>query len=112
MTLQQQFPIGSTVLNLDNHLAKVVGYHHNLLMVEGIGEFANVGKWLASPEKCTRLSNTHFGIAGKYEYFIFNNTLYRSPMSNPVAPDGFRSGGRPQMALHLIDSEYLRTLGL
>lgn len=112
MTLAQQYPIGSTVLNLSQHLAKVVDHKHGMLVVEGIGAFAHVGKWMADPAKTTRLSDTHMGIAGKYEYFTFDGMLYRAPTINPVAPDGLRQGARPQMPLHLVDGEYLQALGL
>ncbi len=112
MTLAKQYPIGSTVLNLSHHLGKVVGYRNEELVIEGIGEFAQVGKWLATPEKTTRLSNGHFGLADKYEYFVHGKDLYRAPFVNPIGQNGLRQGARAQMAIHLLDAEYLSLLGL
>lgn len=112
MTIQQQYPIGSTIQNLGQALAQVIGYKDGFLAVEGVGQYADTGKWLADPAKSIRLSDGHLGIAANFEYFMIGEYLYRAPMTNPVMPNGYRGGARFQMPRRLVDGQYLDGLGL
>lgn len=105
------YPLGSLIQNA-GHIAKVIGYRNSFLIVEGVGASADIGRWLAALDNTIRLSDGHFGFAGKYEYFIFKDDLYRAPAVNPVGLNGLRQGARALMAKHLLDAEYLESLGL
>jgi len=107
----QSFPVGCEVLNFGRY-AEVVDYHEDGLIVKGIGPDAQVGKWLAASDKCQRVSAGSIGFANGYEYFVRGADLYRANASNYIGVDGFRAGGRWQMPTRLVDSEYLRSVGL
>lgn len=51
----------------------------------------------------------HLGFLGEVEYYLVNGALYRAPRSNPVFPDGNRSG-RWEAPAHMALArwEYLR----
>ena len=113
MNLEKRFPADRNVIELGLLLGKVIGYQNGMLALKGVGAYANVGKWAADPDHCQRVSTGFMGFAGVYEYFVRGDCLYRVLATNPIVADNdYRMGARSHMALHLVDSDYLRVLGL
>lgn len=53
------------------------------------------------------MSKGHLFVHKGYEYFLFNNTVYRAPLTNYVgAADKVRAGARPFTAAHLALSAF------
>ena len=102
----------TTVLSL-NRTGKVIGERHNgQLIIDGVGEFDGL-TWLDDADNIIRLSEGHFGIVNNTEYFIFNEALYRAPITNVIdRSSGYRLGGREVMPTRLITPDYLELLGL
>ena len=114
MTLQTTFPIGSTILTVDGKLGKVIDYHGQRLMFEGIGKDCDMlGPGIANPDNSIRLADGHFGLVDNVEYFVVNDTLYRTTLDKAWDyENNCRMGGREVAPTRLLTSEYIRMLGL
>lgn len=108
---QMQMPVGSLAYHY-NTLVRVLEHHNDEVLVEGEGTIAGDSTWLTSLDKLERMSNSHYGITDKHEYFVFNDRLYRAPLANPIDANGCRLGAREVTKMSLLTSEYETMLGL